>query len=452
MRKSLVVISLLFVIAFIGAIVCHILVSNEANSVELNEECLEGDVKNLEGMELSLDLNMYADHLNWNIMYPMGGDTKTDFDFRYNVENRETAISENRIDINPQFYIAASTTDKFEFSQEDYGRAAKMLNLTAEKTRAGDYHEEIFRVKEFMDTYPICVDIMLDGGERIAYEEITTGFSAEGDERIKDLVEFISEPVGEDDEVSIMVEKDPTGAIYSFNINPVEDGEKTGFDGGRIHSASGKDYFFIALEGEAYPKEKRGIYRLPTDSSKLGLENLEMIYQFKDGENLNEMLSRYDSGMLTLLFVENGEYILCTMDKNGKILSEKRTPYKYDENTWIEVIEEDEFVLLIRGEKDFVLYDLNEKGELREKFSHSFPEKTDEKNYDLARSISYDGERLAFSYYTRYVSDHEDIRVTAFDKSGLIYRGTIQNSMDRGRSKTYHLNYHHKDDPRIFWE
>ena len=355
MRKSLIVLAVLVVLAvgFFAAAVPS--VNRQETGVEITEERYYGDPASAEGLELGIKTTMDG-YLHWDTAVELGPEITWDTDFRFTA-SRTGEYSEP----DPYFYLytngsggSTSTSYGSDLNLADTGDSLdRILQDVATRAPAGaeDYTETV-RLSDYLAYYPIGVDYYYDGSEAYWWpgeDGIWPGAAA-----------FFHLPV-DDDTIVATISKAENGNVYSAGWEQLEtpslDSAAACIDGGVYLAVwGGSDNNGMALplrEGAA----EAGVYWVPIHDAgrdeygnhliRVDEENVRLVWQPEDGICVG--LWPLDGGEQLLAEVnrENGEEMVVLEAETMEVV--QTFPLDYDRDAWTQLFVEEDFVLTLTG-------------------------------------------------------------------------------------------------------
>ena len=158
MRKATIAMLLLLVISIGGVCVAAAGVHGPHDQVVLKEKTVYGNREYAEGLDIQIQAS-YASHLFWDTTYSTGteGQAETDFLFSARKIHDEVSTGYQGIMLDNQIGYF------YEPSEEEANGVARAYRELAEKVPAGQERETTIYLKDYIDTYPMTVDVDLPG-------------------------------------------------------------------------------------------------------------------------------------------------------------------------------------------------------------------------------------------------------------------------------------------------
>ncbi len=453
MRKSTALFLLLVILCGV-AVPCWALGVYDAHDrVDLQERILLGDASMVEDVTINLRTH-YDWHLFWNTTFCPGENPTIFTDYRFSAERDYEPQPERYVGVQLESFIAAhSFHHVLNGPLAESSGIEKAFDELAEDTPAGQEKTRIIRIKDYLDIYPIGVSFRFPGCEKsidmdtfVDDEEKKPGQWGY-DARI--LQEYFKFPVMEDELYEISVRKNSAGNITNSSLGPAgHSGNAFHFyaKGGMTEEAC---YFtFDALTDNGAMVDLSllphgfGIYRLPRNSdpdvqSPVLAEELEMVFPLDPSDTICDLSVSPEQDRLLLYTMEENTFYLTVIDIDTMEQLQKLALAHSDEEYFSRVIYEkmgyivfffdQENLLIVLERREDGLYDVGirtayQNEEIVE-YLHT---------YDLA--LDYDGERLVVAkplvdgvYWSQYTCG---LFLAVFDKTGMIYYGEYQSSLD----------------------
>ena len=212
MRKATITMLLLLVISIGGVCVAAAGVHAPYDQVLLTENIIYGDPSAANGLEVQAHVT-WDDHLFWDTTLLTGAKNSVETDFRFSAKEVRQEISAElpgiMLDNGIDFYY-----DSNESEQEHLGINKAFYEL-AQTVGPGEEKSATVYLKDYIDNYPITVDIALPGigaGSNMwhANDEVKAQY-AEIEKDIRWLQEYFKIPVQDEETYEFTVGKDENG-------------------------------------------------------------------------------------------------------------------------------------------------------------------------------------------------------------------------------------------------
>lgn len=103
-----------------------------------------------------------------------------------------------------------------------------------------------------------------------------------------------------------------------------------------------------------------------------------------------------------------------------------------------ECVEYSDFMVLITGPREFMVFSKDASGYYRREFDQQLPQEYfDNFKFSLYKAFDWDGERLIMSGMRGGLVDSCGMSISVFDKNGLLYYADYKNSIDIGEGDCY---------------
>ncbi len=436
MRKSLIVIILLFILAAASLGYIHEFVDKDKDTITFKETVLYGDKLAAEGIVVNLNLHC-NNHLFWDTTYLVGEEPAVSTDFLFSQIRKTTPATE------PPFALYLDSLNNFSASGWiDMADEIAPIQDVAGRTGPGEKREEVVYVKDYYDFYPIQV-----------------GFrpfrSAVPDDTKQIFADFLRIPVHPDHKVEIQVEKDAAGRVRGIRLSSLRDI--------RVHfyalSASTETgcFFTLALSsigGElldtSYIPGGYGIYHFPlTDGGKkvpdLTTDDLRTVFPVDaDKERIVTLQTTDDKKRLLVLTVTEEAYLLRVIDtatyeqlQELKVLPVSQIADPLLRGFYVY----DDLILPMLNNGQFALLALNTEGNYEVRLTGDFHQHAKFSDFIFDQpAIDYDGEKLAVAVLqSGDYGAHNNFYLAVYDSTGLRYAGHYEHSLGKDPMKDYSL-------------
>lgn len=452
MRKSLLILVLALVLAFVGVAVTASAVHRDCDQVYYTETTLYGDSAAAEGLTITAENNWHS-HLLWETNYPVGGTAASSFRFSAD------GIEKVRIPVFRGLQIDSYPEDTVHLPEEmpDIGLSGAFREAVSETAPGEDTLIRV-QLKSYFDYYPLNVtidtpEIQATRGFLDRYYEEYEGVSFEP--RLRDtevLQEFFRIPVLDSEWVEISVSRDEAGnmwssgggrgvecdAFYFYTYSTLtDDACYLTFD---THSAEGQIVDTSLIPG-GY-----GIYRIPYEPERtdedgdpacpLVTNETEMVFPLDPSVRVVMLHANEMQNRLLLYTVEDEMYVVSVLDTATMELLQRLElcETSVTDNPSMRIAPQDDFVLVLLYSENKLAVMEETDGKYTTEFCCDIPlEESQYLNYYRSHA-DYDGEKLAIVIPkdAEYFQASSDFLLTVYDASGLLYYGKYDCSLDSG--------------------
>ncbi len=480
MRKSLIIILVLFVLCLGGFALVSASVSAPEEDIELKALVSYGDVSAAEGLEVDLRNHMNY-HLFWDTKYEPGRESKTDtkFEFEqgryrgdYEYEYEERGII---VDMAGNFGFSSSGyIDLEEWSdREGYRYLVPMIRDIASRAPGdGQIYTESIYLRDYYEYYPF--EFQIDMPMIFKLEEDEQGYAyydhngyITGDDRAA-FQEFFKIPVLKEEQLEIGVAKDGDGQIFEINVQSSMGKSSVHFEPYGIVTEDGC-YFTFSIYGE-YDTENAdeldlglipggyGIYYVGVNTDgeykTINADSLTMAYPLSPDEEIRYFALNSDGDNMLLVTRNERIYYLTVIDTDTgeEVQRVQITEFEPNEHEsyWLNIYDNDGF-MVFRGDDKLILLEEQPDGsyECKIDVDNNMKEIEDElgqEYYGYGESFAWNGERLAIAGFTRFEMSFAEYPYTGslgkyhiescgfslniYDADGLQYYGKYGSSLD----------------------
>lgn len=470
MRKSLVLLSALFILLAGGVCVAAIAVHQPIDQVIISpaEWVLEpyvdtvgpdgqpaatrptqvGNSAMLEGLEVTIQ--SFCGNLFWNTHFiPSENTVQTQFQYRETYDDPTMFDSTYGMEMNN-----ITTVDVWGYEgalAEDADGLARAVLELEQATPPGEMRETVVRLRDYEEFYTFSVDIFAPHDSFRVYQNWRS--CSDGEKKLfEDFQNFFRIPVLEDERLELSVTKNEKGTVYGhggsrsgseiFIMNVTYDTSTVTSDA-VLFTFSNKTSRGNPVDTSLIPGGY-GIYRIPfadndEDANTMtgcgfNGEALKMVYPLREeGMEVLKLHTSLDKSRLLLHTIEDGEYILTVIDIET-MTELQRIPYAPADgvhDSWLlwDDQEQDIFLVQISGKKYFFFakqedrsyhmeFDFDREGNLIDNSSRT--------------DMAYDGERLVVGRgdaWQRNKRAKSLYNMKVYDKTGLCYMGDFRSSL-----------------------
>ncbi len=215
-HHGVVLLMLAAVFALCG-IALNAVTQREQDKVTVQQEILYGDATAVEGLSFVQSL-AWADRLLWEITTPLDAPEHATTAFSYVRDGAfANTAQQNELDLSFVFYFSGSTSGTMNFSLETdtWVYPNTLFADVASRVPAGETYTELVRVADYASVYTPVVYQYFAPEDGSGY-----GYSMSLLE--ESLVEYFSQPVGENDWVQVSMTANDEGGIYEMSASLVE--------------------------------------------------------------------------------------------------------------------------------------------------------------------------------------------------------------------------------------
>lgn len=472
MRKATIAALLLVVLSVGGVCFAASGVYEAHDQVVLTETVVYGDRAAANGLTVRLD-DMYGRHLFWDTTCTMGTRMQTETQYSFSASE----ISESRA--RTYSGISMGAQPSFETSQgaeTEMGRAYQELYDSLEP---GESTSVTFRLKDYMDDYPISVSLDLPGAyDSIEGEETPDWIPDPGTPyyALLKIRDYFKIPVLEEECYEVSIQKyeadnvsssrgmDVAGSDHFYMTtysDLTDDACYFTFD---AHSEEGK------LMDLSQLPEGYGIYRLPYEEDRhdqsgqkvysVDADALAMVCPLDPDVRLLRLKVNEDQTKLLLHAVEDGEYSLTVINLETMEVLQKLKIADWPEGylSWQHYDGDGYVAILLYDLQTLAVVAVTDSGEYELRYTCEIDPDQSERLFSRA-ATAFDGERLAFAgglddpygYGASYYNCNFFLAV--YEQSGLVYYGEYRNSLSTGSypNSAYFCRSRNYAVPAISW-
>ncbi|MFI3250391.1 MAG: hypothetical protein R3Y07_05460 [Eubacteriales bacterium] len=407
----------------VSAVFICVSITSKKEALTYSQEVLHGDVREVEGLHVSLASTMNQDYY-WLVDFPLDDSSQIDvtFDTKYEMDSSSLGYFE----IETAFSFQSSTTGTIDFEEDvrfypkGGGEPTLALIDVASRTQLNETHTETVRYADYYEYYPIHV------AGAIAVEDVQgmLHISEAGVSAIRDYFKY---PVDPDHELTITITKNGDGVceVRVETRGLLEQGiwyHRSVMDGTTV--------YFHQINGD-----RSGVHRIDLfpRTQQFDVAEITPIITIEEGQEITAM--RKWGETLALILYEEGEYTLVaySLADYGMI---GEIPLGFD---CYDIELTGEVAVLQEGynEGEFMVVEQRNntietvlKGEIEENLYQ------DGALYNYGGSLSYFGGKLIIArelrpYVQEFMTSDCWVMVSVFDESGLVYKGKYVSSQVR---------------------
>lgn len=494
MKKSLICMCLLFLLSVGALTVVHSAVADTSDDVEIAEISHQGNPAVLQDLEITLHSQDDVHSLFWDTTLVPGSSIHTAFSIT------PPSVSPSTQDIcDLTFYDISgigggtSSTQPIELSETE--PLYPLYQATADRTRPGTTHTEIFTMADYFPDYPLSIHLSHPGffGPQsleevewlVANPQLST--SEEELEASKALLDFLGKlndtfriPTPADFRAAISVSKDSDGRIYHLNSTPdipdtppkdtpfavsrgadVWDSPSVPVNSACLnpssYSVDAGDSIYFCLEARRSDDEALldysktpgyGLYRLRLTEQIPSMDQLELVLPLEADQKIRHLMTDPSGQRVLFTTSTDKEDLLYILDSaTGEL---RQTLYTDHEGQDVyPIYRTDDSVLLIIAARaqhsSFRLFHQEENGDYAEQFTGQLLAQDSpyyQGYWDNTRML-FAGQRLFLASSANRCRSGEEpqcrLLLQVWDASGLLYAGLWDSSLNRspGRSGRY---------------
>lgn len=311
MKKSLWAAFVLAVLAFGSLPFALARIRESGENIQIAEETLWGDLRAARGITLQV-ASHWEGHLLWTTRYSLDS-KKAESRFTFSprqVSWDRTPQREAGLLFGTRNSIMAAAGD----SQPDFRSYEKIIDAVAQRTRAGESHEETVRIGDYYAFYPMGFSV---DGSSVYYE----GDFEQGCAYLTDYFHIGTL----EDKLKVQIEKDPKGNVVSIYAQIVPGDKAFGICSASAFCENGF-YYACYLEnpdtGETVDRgQNRGIFYFPYSESKgfmhLDVTRVEKMCELPETVTPLQMLRDEEREILYLAVREGETYHLLVYTTDG---------------------------------------------------------------------------------------------------------------------------------------
>ena len=460
MRKATIAMLLLLVISIGGVCVAAAGVHGPHDQVVLKEKTVYGNREYAEGLDIQIQAS-YASHLFWDTTYSTGTESQAETDFLFSARKIHDEVSTGYQGIMLDNQIGYF----YEPSEEEAHGVARAYRELAEKVPAGQERETTIYLKDYIDTYPMTVDVDLPGiGMGLDWNFQMNTPAEEHDnlnEIEKDIIrlqEYFAIPVLDEETYSLSVGKDENGNVTHMSggtgdgdsfwiqvINAIADDAcyftfDTHTTEGNVVDTSmlpdGYGLFCVTFNGDYDEND-------PMVLEEMDFGEPEMVYAIDPNAYIQGLYLNEDQSQLYLLTEEDHKLYLTVIDRDTMDTLQKMQIHDWEEEHGYvhEVHMKEDFWVLWLSEGRLALLGKAENGTFNlvfcELYNHG---EAGDYSMSVYAAVDWNGERLAvvdqnfpeYTFDTHYKSRSKSCGfwLLVYDDEGtMVYAGEYYSSL-----------------------
>ncbi|NCC58606.1 MAG: hypothetical protein EOM17_13415, partial [Synergistales bacterium] len=454
MRKSFILTLLFLGLSVVIFFVAYGQVNEVKDAVTIEETVLAGDTSEAEG--IVIDCNTHCDyHLFWSTRYVVGEtpDIHTNFAF-CQAQKREYTEEYSGVAFSTFFESGQIAVMGETLDESDHGKISNPFLDVASRTPAGEERSEIVYLKDYYDCYPIYVSLTFPGYHMDWTDALEDSQQESGNAAAltEDFSDYFKIPVDESLRLEVTVRKNSEGGIYSTGMSTINGWYELSTQ--NVLTKTGCFFTFDneGLNGElvdlSHIPDGYGIYFLPYEMDRNGdvtsIGDLRMVFAIDPEAAFAGLFASDDKSQLLLFTHENGEYILTVFDVEtmAALQTIALQDGLGDTGIWNVFVYED-FIVPVLGNHTFTILSRLPSGEYVPEFAGDLSALSDASGGHLTTDavMDFDGEKLAIVYSQKNGGDYDyticGFYLAVFDRTGLLYFGEYDSSLDAGSLDDY---------------
>lgn len=486
MKKRLYLMVLLLLLGIGGIVYGTVTMSRDQTRLEFYPTTLQGDPAAAQGLRLHYGISCES-RLLWETELPLGGEPETTFAFdREGVKyDLPRPIRSHGIDMMFSDFSSTHTGISHILDQEDaarhFGKFDAMIRDVAERTTPGTARQEILRLRDYMESYPLSVSLPFEA----SYMPFHSSFTGQEEKDVsQQLSELFSFPVLEEHRLSVTVTRDSSGEYHDAEIStisseepgtvreepweytPVSHGEADAVQEGPVEirtistsyendrwsadpAAPGTYPAFFVVDARGregrlldYSGTPGGYALYKTELSNgqeppsIAVDRLETVMPLDPEVRVLSLELSQDTRDLFMVALEGGEYTLRIWDTAAGTEKQRLPFFTADGPDSGYKTEVGEDYVLFGQDQELRLFRKDGGGTYREELQTALPEDGPFGAFWL--EAAYDGERLALIYRPRehWISRGESwsmdtgFQLLVCDREGIQYIGSYDTSLN----------------------
>ena len=424
MKKATILCLLLAALAAAFLTGAAAVLDGRKDDVTVTETVLSGDPSAAAGLTVHGAFT-FDRRLFWNVDFAAGENgARSAFRFSHVQEEQPFSAPDS----------SGVLCELFGDANDDYDSLAAVLTGLENRTPPGEERNEIVRLADYYDVYPLYVYLDYPGyAQAVPYFRAPEGASADLDARMqRAFAEAFPLPVDPAVEIEAHLTKQADGTVVSHGYGSHNAAQTLGCDSAVTDEGV---YFILSSDGElpvdfnGLP-QGYGVYFLPMIPDENGNpapdpDGLRNVFPL-DRTEFGDIGLYARNGELLLLTYERGSYDLtvidrATMEPRQRLSLPEADVTQYASHT---ALFEEDFVVLFLGSSRFALLLDDGAGGYRLAFVHALTENGHQLPlvWGGCTLADWDGERLAlFSW-------HKDLYLVVYGADGLRYEGAFETS------------------------
>lgn len=454
MKKSLIIMFLVVVMASIGVVGIGTVIAGQAELVYLEEEILLGEKE--DASDICFQLNtQWQGKLLWETRGKIDGKTETETTFSFHPAGLKYDYgTESEVSLEYHTGFGYSSSGEILNRTGDRVPYLKVFLDVAERTETGEERTETVRLADYYEYYEFVLNWRSDKYARRTLLDVP-------DENAY-ISQVLAVKVPEDMLLEATVYKNDQGIVNSVDGNLL-DADIRIYSGGTV-LMDGCYVFIYGMDGENFlpglSEKGYGIYRLPfhrqrwddEDVAAMKVEEFSLVYPME--ERMLALSADATEQELFLLIDREGELILQRIDKESCTLLQEfslgsSTGLGRDECRDMEITEKGVFILTYNGRVFFaekqgeqyvstVTFDLSDQ---------VFYGGSSQRNY----AYDYKDGRLALIWMDNSQFIGNSVYVFVLEKEEMKYLAHYRNSLDQVRGNYDYGNRPHDAEPFSIW-
>lgn len=446
MKKTLVCFFLLLAVTVSGTAAICSQVNAARDQVRITQKTLYGNPAESQKLTARI-LAQYQHHLFWNTECTFGEDVQSATTYEFSAVRKEEPPKEREqyLEMNNQIWYGydSNATEGLPLAYQEL----------FDDTPAGQESSRVIDLKDYYEQYPLELGFEFSVYSSVMSEGMFLSESMDPNEAelYQVFKNFFQIPVLEEETVEITVGKSMDGGWVSSGSGNTESDRYALY----TVSAVADDACYFAFD--AHTEQGNlvdvsqiaggfGIYCLPFDSVPeeddslfpLRTEELSTVYPLDPQERILDLTLSPDQSRLLLHTQMDGTYLITVIDRNSmEAVQRVEVGEASEEWTAFQLYEGNGFFVAEIGWNTFAAVRWEENGICKETLVVPILPDPDHPIVSFqfwTLAMDFDGERLAVCDYSRSEQGNNmvDLVLAIYDKTGMLYCGSYQNSLSLG--------------------
>ena len=434
MRKSLMFLTALLVLALAGGIASIAALDGQQDSIAVTQKTLYGDPAAVADLQVTAALHNGA-NLYWQTTSTAGADIRTETKFSFSSKGYDWV--EDWTGARFDWYFSSvnySMSGSLDLEDKENGGDWERYDTlllpaidVAGRTAAGETRTETCNLGDYYQYMRLTADYQLPGTD---YQKRVLVLNA--------LNDYFRVPVPDQCPVEVTVTKDETGQVCDVECHDLrEDDEGSIWSVGTSAVCTDRG-IYLAMSGRCDVSQIQGgygVWFLPYGETDQGVyldtAHLTNVYPLDASEVTGVTIqANWDGSQIYLLTQQDGEQTLTVLDcASGQALQQLELGQETVASIWAR----ETAAVVLNGDwetNEFKIQTfVNDNGTLTPWLKTPLYQLNQEENTYREPAVFFDGERLVLGSFQD--SWHlASYRLTAYDRSGLVYAGDYTSSAD----------------------
>jgi len=474
MRKAIALLLTLVLFCSVGLGFAHISVNKAKDNVVLTETTLLGDPSAADGLEILTTNDYNNNRLTWETTHITGSEKKTDTIFTFTAEPKRMYYARDYSGLHLETYIHTDLDTNSPYEELD--PIEKEYRDLFDATEPGHESKKTIRVADYLDYYPITIEIDLPNYTMYYYFEddfpdenrANDVYSSMKADIITHYRNFFRIPVLEDEYLDIHVRKGPSHVIGSGSGSSEKGDWYTMFTQA-VTTPDAMYFLFDAHTSNTNIIDTSlipggfGIYCQPysqpeSEQSKYNsIDPVDLSMVFPLDPEMKPQYFVFDKAKNQLILVteEYGKAILRILDADDCTLIQSEVIVEFEEGDgiWAMYHGDDYIAFTASGSRLIVFSHANERYVPRINIQMNDNSVSEEILWRIL-DTDWNGEQFAVVSQVWTQEDFCDFELSIFDASGILYCGEYKSSLTTGYAANSYNYYVHPTDSaplRVRW-